>query len=308
MCLPARNEAPTVGATVETIHRELMLTSIPVVDELVVMDDGSTDDTAKVAEAAGATVVEAAEVLPEYGTEHGKGQAMWRAVHVTTGDLLVFCDADIRRLRSRVRARTCLGPLLTRDDVDFVKGYYQRPLDGRPGEGGRVTELMARPLISVFFPDLAGLSQPLAGEFAARREMLESVPFVGGYGVDLGLLIDVTERFGDGRPCPVRPGRTGPPQPPALRARRPGPRHPAARPGPGGDPDPWSSPIADPPDPHGARETGALETGALETGALETGTMETGVLESGAWETVLRTARGDSQTVAEELPPTELAL
>ena len=194
VCLPARNEGATVGATVETIHRELMLAE-PVVDELVVMDDGSTDDTAAVAEAAGATVVSAADVLPEYGTEHGKGQAMWRAVHVTSGDLLAFCDADIQQFDAGF-VRGLLGPLLTRDDVTFVKGYYERPLDGRPGEGGRVTELMARPLISVFFPDLAALCQPLAGECAARREVLEAVPFAGGYGVDLGLLIDVTERFG----------------------------------------------------------------------------------------------------------------
>jgi glucosyl-3-phosphoglycerate synthase len=179
---------------VETIRRELMIHE-PVVDELVVMDDGSTDDTAAVAEAAGATVVSAGSVLPEYGTEHGKGQAMWRAVHVTSGDLLAFCDADIQHFDAGF-VRGLLGPLLTRDDVTFVKGYYERPLDGRPGEGGRVTELVARPLISLFFPELAPLCQPLAGECAARREVLEAVPFAGGYGVDLGLLVDVSERFG----------------------------------------------------------------------------------------------------------------
>lgn len=194
VCLPARNEAATVGATVETIRGELMLQH-PLVDELVVMDDGSTDDTAAVAEAAGARVVAAAEVLPEFGTEHGKGQAMWRAVHVTSGDLVVFCDADIRHFDPGF-VLGLVGPLLTRDDVTFVKGFYDRPLDGRAGEGGRVTELMARPLISVFFPHLAGLRQPLAGECAARRDVLESIPFAGGYGVDLALLIDVTERFG----------------------------------------------------------------------------------------------------------------
>jgi glucosyl-3-phosphoglycerate synthase len=140
-------------------------------------------------------VVSAGSVLPEYGTEHGKGQAMWRAVHVTSGDLLAFCDADIRHFDAGF-VRGLLGPLLTRDDVTFVKGYYERPLDGRPGEGGRVTELVARPLISLFFPELAPLCQPLAGECAARREVLEAVPFAGGYGVDLGLLVDVSERFG----------------------------------------------------------------------------------------------------------------
>jgi glucosyl-3-phosphoglycerate synthase len=194
VCLPARDEATTVGATVETIRSELMLRH-PLVDELVVIDDGSTDATAAVALAAGATVVAAAEVLPEYGTEHGKGQAMWRGVHVTSGDLVVFCDADVRRFDPGF-VSGLLGPLLTRDDVTFVKGYYDRPIDGRPGEGGRVTELMARPVISVFFPHLAALHQPLAGECAARRDVLESIPFAGGYGVDLGLLIDVTERFG----------------------------------------------------------------------------------------------------------------
>jgi glucosyl-3-phosphoglycerate synthase len=194
VCLPARNEAATVGPTVMAIQRTLMVDHA-LVDELVVMDDGSTDGTAQIAEAAGATVVTAAEILPEYGTEHGKGQAMWRAVHVTSGELIVFCDADIDRFDPGF-ILGLLGPLLTRDDVSFVKGYYDRPLDGRPGEGGRVTELMARPLISVFFPHLAGLHQPLAGECAARRDILEAVPFVGGYGVDLGLLIDVSERFG----------------------------------------------------------------------------------------------------------------
>ena len=194
VCLPARNEAETIGATVATIHRILML-GYPVVDELVVIDDGSTDTTAEVAAAAGATVVTAAEVLPEYGTEHGKGQAMWRAVHVTSGEIVVFCDADIQRFDPGF-VLGLVGPLVTRDDVSFVKGYYDRPLDGLPGEGGRVTELMARPLSLVFFPHLAGLHQPLAGECAARRDVLEAVPFVGGYGVDLGLLIDVAQQFG----------------------------------------------------------------------------------------------------------------
>lgn len=194
VCLPARNEAGTVGETVAAVRRELV-ERFPVVDELVVIDDGSSDGTAKEAAAAGARVVASSTVLPEYGTEHGKGQAMWRGVHVTSGDIVVFCDADIRGFDPGFILGLA-GPLLTRDDVTAVKGFYDRPLNGLPGEGGRVTELMARPLISVFFPRLAGLHQPLAGELAARREILESVPFVGGYGVDLGLLIDITERFG----------------------------------------------------------------------------------------------------------------
>jgi len=196
VCLPARDEAATIRSTVEIIHRELMERH-SVVDELVVIDDGSIDDTAAVAEAAGARVVAAASILPEYGTEHGKGQALWRGVHVTSGDLVVFCDADIRNFDPGF-VLGLLGPLVTRDDVLFAKGCYDRPFQGRPGEGGRVTELMARPLISVFFPQLSGFRQPLAGEYAARREVLEAVPFVGGYGVDLGLLIDITEQFGVG--------------------------------------------------------------------------------------------------------------
>jgi glucosyl-3-phosphoglycerate synthase len=194
VCIPARNEAATVGQVVEVVHSELMVRHA-IVDELVVVDDGSVDDTAAVAETFGATVIDAAQILPEYGTEHGKGQALWRGLHVTSGDLIVYCDADISNLDPGF-ILGLVGPLLTHDDLDVIKGFYERPLDGRPGEGGRVTELVARPLIALLFPHLAPLIQPLAGEFAARREVLEAVPFVGGYGVDLGLLIDIAERFG----------------------------------------------------------------------------------------------------------------
>ncbi len=194
VCLPAKDEEATVGEVVRRIRRELVERT-GLVDELLVVDDGSADRTPAVAEAAGATVVAAADVLPEYGTEGGKGQALWRGVHVARGDLLVFCDADIRNFDPAF-VRGLMGPLLAHDDVRFVKGFYDRPLDGQPGQGGRVTELMARPVISLLFPHLAPLFQPLSGECAAWREVLEQVPFVGGYGVDLGLLIDVSERFG----------------------------------------------------------------------------------------------------------------
>ncbi len=174
----------------------------PLVDELVVIDDGSSDGTAEVARAAGADVLSARDILahPDYPAASGpagKGQAMWKAVHVTGGDLVVFCDADVRNFPPHF-VTGLLGPLLLSDDVAFVKGFYDRPLDGRAGEGGRVTELVARPLISLLFPHLAGLFQPLAGECAARRDVLEGVPFVDGYGVDLGLLIDVSELWGVG--------------------------------------------------------------------------------------------------------------
>ncbi|MDQ1378110.1 MAG: glucosyl-3-phosphoglycerate synthase, partial [Acidimicrobiaceae bacterium] len=200
VCLPARNEEATVGQVVKAIRTALMAQA-PLVDELIVVDDGSTDRTATVARAAGAEVVAMSAIDPGGGgggagcLSGGKGQAMWKAVYVSNGDLVVFCDADIRQFAPHF-VTGLLGPLLLRDDVMFVKGFYDRPLDGRPAEGGRVTELVARPLIAALLPHLAAMTQPLAGECAARRQVFEAVPFVDGYGVDLGLVIDVAERFG----------------------------------------------------------------------------------------------------------------
>ncbi len=194
VCLPARDEAATVGRIVEIVRDELM-DRVALVDELVVIDDGSTDETARVARAAGADVLAATDILPEYGTEGGKGQAMWRGLHVTCGEIVAFCDSDVANFGPGFVAGT-VGPLLLRDDVTFVKAFYDRPLQGLAGEGGRVTELVARPLISLLFPHLASLVQPLAGECAARREVLEQVPFAGGYAVELGLLVDIADRFG----------------------------------------------------------------------------------------------------------------
>jgi glucosyl-3-phosphoglycerate synthase len=198
VCLPARDEETTIGPIIAAIGAELM-GAVGIVDELVVIDDGSTDATAAVARAAGAEVVLASEIVPSAGLEAtvGKGQAMWKAVHVTSGDLIVFCDADVRDFATHF-VTGLLGPLLLRDDVVFVKGFYQRPLDGRAGEGGRVTELVARPLIAALYPQLAAVAQPLAGECAARRDVFEQVPFVDGYGVDLALVIDVAARWGVG--------------------------------------------------------------------------------------------------------------
>jgi glucosyl-3-phosphoglycerate synthase len=135
------------------------------------------------------------EVLPAFDDLGGKGDAMWRSVFAADGDLIVWCDADIRNFGARF-VIGLVGPLLTRSDVDFVKGYYDRPLDGRHGEGGRVTELVARPLVSLLFPHLSTIIQPLAGEYAGRREILEQLPFSAGYGVDLAMLIDISARFG----------------------------------------------------------------------------------------------------------------
>ncbi|MCU1485129.1 MAG: hypothetical protein JWN67_1875 [Actinomycetia bacterium] len=190
VCLPARNEAATVGEIVTRIATH------PLVDEVVVVDDHSSDGTGEAALAAGATVVRSAEVLVEHGEGPGKGQALWKAVASSTGDVVAFCDADLRDFQPHF-ITGLLGPFLLDADLAFVKAYYQRPgSDGSPRGGGRVTELVARPLLHLLFPHLADLVQPLAGEFAARRDVFEAVPFVEGYGVDIGLVIDIARDFG----------------------------------------------------------------------------------------------------------------
>ena len=195
VCLPARNEVATVGAIVETIRRELM-DDIALVDELIVLDDHSTDGTAEVATAAGAKVFDAASVLAEFGVGHGKGEALWKSLHVSTGDIVVWCDSDIIEFESYF-ITGLLGPLLTDPTVAFSKGFYERPEHDGVG-GGRVTELAARPLLQLLFPDLAAVVQPLSGEYAGRRTVLEQLPFTVGYGVDLALLIDVARTVGTG--------------------------------------------------------------------------------------------------------------
>ncbi len=195
LCLPARDEAGTVGPIVART-RTALVERTGLVDEILVLDDHSADDTAAVARAAGARVVAAADVLSSHGAGHGKGEALWKSLHAAEGDLIVWCDADVVDFEPHFVVGL-LGPLLSDRSVEFVKGCYERPgSDG--GTGGRVTELVARPLLALLFPELAAIRQPLAGEYAGRRELLEQVPFVEGYGVDLGLLIDIAERFGPG--------------------------------------------------------------------------------------------------------------
>jgi glucosyl-3-phosphoglycerate synthase len=190
VCLPARNEAETVGAIVEKIAAH------PLVDEVVVVDDHSDDDTGDAAATAGALVVRAADVLPAYGSGPGKGQALWKAVASSTGELVAFCDADLRDFKPHF-ITGLLGPLIAEDNIDFVKAYYRRPgPEGQPRGGGRVTELVARPLLHLLFPEIADVIQPLAGEFSARRDVFERLPFVDGYGVDIGLLIDAARSCG----------------------------------------------------------------------------------------------------------------
>ncbi|MGZ6944083.1 MAG: glucosyl-3-phosphoglycerate synthase [Acidimicrobiia bacterium] len=194
VCLPARDEEATVGHIVATVRRTLM-EEVPLVDEVVVLDDGSADATAAVASWEGARVVAAQDVLPESGPGSGKGNAMWKSLDAAEGDILCWLDADIRNFGAHF-VTGLLGPLLTQPDIAFVKGYYRRPLHDQPDAGGRVTELMARPLISTLFPQLARFVQPLSGEYSGRRAVLETLPFVEGWGVELALLVDVIERFG----------------------------------------------------------------------------------------------------------------
>jgi glucosyl-3-phosphoglycerate synthase len=188
VCLPARNEAATIGSIVETIRRELV-ERVPLVDEILVVDDHSTDRTSSVAADAGARVVSAATILPEHGAGHGKGEVLWKSVYASVGDLIAWCDADIRDFGSRF-VTGIVGPLVVDPSVAFVKGYYHRPGATADG-GGRVTELVARPLLSMLFPHLCRVIQPLSGEYGGRRDVLERLPFVQGYGVDIGLLIDL---------------------------------------------------------------------------------------------------------------------
>ena len=186
--LPALDEEATVGEIVAVIRRELMR-RVPLVDELVVVDSGSTDRTAAVAAAAGARVVPRDEILPRIPAVPGKGEVLWRSLLVTGGDIVCFVDADLREFSADF-VSGIVGPLLTDPEVHLVKAMYDRPLDAAPGEGGRVTELMARPLLNLHWPRLAGFVQPLGGEYAARRSLLEQLPFPVGYGVELGMLVD----------------------------------------------------------------------------------------------------------------------
>ncbi len=196
VCLPARECAATVGEIVGALSG---LREAGAIDEVVVVDAASQDETATVAERAGAKVVQERELMPEMGPVVGKGDAMWRALSVLSGELVVYLDADSEDFSEHF-ATGLLGPLVCERGIQFVKAFYRRPFEqdgiSLPEGGGRVNHLMARPALSIFYPELAAVRQPLAGEVAARREVLERVPFATGYGVEVAMLIDVWREVG----------------------------------------------------------------------------------------------------------------
>jgi len=189
VCLPARDEAATIGAIVHEVLES------DFADEVVVIDDGSTDDTAARASAAGARVVTEAAILPDAGAGSGKGNVLWKSVYECRGDIICWLDADLRNFRGEMVEQLC-APLLADENVMLAKAFYTRTFEGAPTGGGRVTELVARPMLSLLFPKAADIVQPLGGEYAARRSALEVVSFVEGWGVELALLVDIVERFG----------------------------------------------------------------------------------------------------------------
>ena len=203
LVLPGRNVADTVGGIVDEIHavNERALSENPLVDQILVVDADSADGTAEVARDHGAEVYSENKLLSHYGGAHGKGDAMWRSLSVARGDLVMFADADTKDFKPQFVYGT-LGPILSFPDVRFVKGAFRRPfksnetveLDG----GGRVTELITKPLFNLFYPELTGFVQPLAGEFVADKELFSSIPFLTGYAVETGIMIDVLKKVGLG--------------------------------------------------------------------------------------------------------------
>jgi len=197
LALPTLNEEETVGYIIRTAQRVLM-EKTPLLDEIVLIDSNSTDRTREIARKLGIPVYIHQEVLPKHGAREGKGEALWKSLFITEGDLIFWVDTDIKNFHPRF-IYGLIGPFLHRSKLKLTKGFYRRPLKNhtglRPGRGGRVTELTVRPLLNLFYPELSGIVQPLAGEYGGKREALEQIPFMSGYGVETGLLIDVYEQF-----------------------------------------------------------------------------------------------------------------
>lgn len=200
LALPALNEQETVGKVLRTIKKKLM-DDVPILDEMVLIDSNSTDRTREIAIDMGIPVYTHQDLLPEMEPRTGKGEALWKSLLVTKGDIIAWIDTDIVNIHPRF-VYGVLGPLLLNRSIQFVKGFYRRPLQvghkKQAGGGGRVTELTARPLLNLFYPELSGIVQPLSGEYAGRRASLEQAPFFSGYGVETGLLIDIFEKYGLG--------------------------------------------------------------------------------------------------------------
>jgi len=199
LCLPTLNEEKTIAKEIIIMKSELM-TRYPLLDEIVVVDSGSTDKTREIARDYGADVFEADDILPQLDKFRGKGENLWKALYITRGDIIIYLDADIKNIHHRF-AYGLLGPLLLHDNIKFAKAFYDRPISIgknkiRPTGGGRVTELVIRPLFSLFFPELTQIMQPLSGEYAGYREIFEQIPFPIGYGVETSMNIDIYKNWG----------------------------------------------------------------------------------------------------------------
>jgi glucosyl-3-phosphoglycerate synthase len=198
LCLPTLNEETTIGKEVVLFRSELM-SRYPLLDEIAVIDSGSTDKTLEIAESFGADTYLASDILPNLEPKKGKGENLWKAIYQLEGDIIVYVDADIKNIHPRF-AYGLIGPLIYREEVQYVKGFYDRPLTlsnvTRPSGGGRVTEILTRPLFSLFFPELTAIIQPLSGEYAVRRKTLEEISFPIGYGVETSHLLDVYSKYG----------------------------------------------------------------------------------------------------------------
>lgn len=194
VCIPARNEAATIAPILLRIKRELM-DAHPLVDQLIVMDHESTDQTAEVARECGASVIPANDVLAQFGPALGKGDVLWRSVEASTGEIVVWLDADLASFTAQY-VTALVEPMLNDESIALVRANYQRTLHGEGDEGGRVTELTARPILKLLYPELAHIRQPLGGEYAIRRDVAKALPFEIDYGVEMGLLIDVARTYG----------------------------------------------------------------------------------------------------------------
>jgi glucosyl-3-phosphoglycerate synthase len=197
LAFPTLNEEATIGKEILVMRTELM-DRYPLLDEIVVIDSSSQDKTREIAERYGAKVYQSKNILPSYGTYRGKGENLWKSLYVLQGDIIVWVDADIANISPKF-VYALVGPLLENESIGYVKAFYERPLrssgDLKPSGGGRVTEILVRPLFSLFYPELAALIQPLSGEYAGRRSLLEQLPFSVGYGVELGHLLDIYHQY-----------------------------------------------------------------------------------------------------------------